>query len=147
MACGCACISYWGHYCISQSVFSSSLILISFFPLRCSLSLPLSPSLSLWPPCLFLPPSLLSFFALSPLSPLSHLPQYYRKPLLALCTTTQPILCERDVNTIFYRIEDLISLHTDLHGKIEAQLQNWSMESQVGDFFLELVSQRTAVEC
>lgn len=77
-------------------------------------------------------------FPPSPLS-LLHI-QYYRKPLLALTTTSQPILAERDINTIFYRTEDLVELHTTLHEKLETQLREWTVNTCVGDFFVELVS-------
>lgn len=65
--------------------------------------------------------------------------QFYRKPLLALATTTQPILTEKEINTIFYRTEDLSDLHTQLHEKLEPQLRDWNVNTCVGDFFVELV--------
>ena len=87
---------------------------------------------------LSLPPSPLSLsLSFSPSLPLTI--QYYRKPLLALSTTSQPIISERDVNTIFYRVEDLFALHTSLHDKLDLQLQDWGVHSCVADFFLELV--------
>ena len=99
----------------------------------------LPPSLpSSLPPSLFLFPPL--FFTL-PLPPTpSPLSQFYRKPLIAISTTSQSIMTERDVNTIFYRTEDLFELHTALHEKLEPQLQNWSVSTCVGAFFMDLVS-------
>ena len=67
------------------------------------------------------------------------LPQFYRKPLLARTTTSQVILSERDINTIFYRTEDLAEVHTVLHEKLEPQLRDWTVNTCVGDFFVELV--------
>ena len=88
-------------------------------------------------------PSLLLF--LPPLSicvPPSISPQFYRKPLLARTTTSQVILGERDINTVFYRTEDLVDLHTALHEKLEPQLRDWTVNTCVGDFFVELVRER-----
>ena len=128
------------------------LFLLFFLP---SLPLPLTPSLppslfSFFPPFLSpsLPPSLPHSLppSLSPsLSPslTPSLPpspsQFYRKPLLALTTTSQPILTERDINTVFYRTEDFADLHTSLHEKLEPQLRDWSVNTCVGDFFVDLV--------
>jgi hypothetical protein len=64
--------------------------------------------------------------------------EFYRKPLLLSCTTSQPIISERDINTIFYRIEDLHSLHSSLHTQLETLLSDWGMHSCIGDFFLDL---------
>lgn len=64
--------------------------------------------------------------------------EFYRKPLLALLTTTQPLILESEVNTIFYRVEDLHSLHSNLHEKLEILLHNWGAHSCIGDFFVEL---------
>ena len=88
-------------------------------------SLPPSPISPSFPPSL--PPSL---------------PQFYRKPLLARTTTSQVILSERDINTIFYRTEDLAEVHTVLHEKLEPQLRDWTVNTCVGDFFVELVRGR-----
>ena len=49
-------------------------------------------------------------------------------------------MTEREVNTIFYRTEDLFDLHTTLHEKLEPQLLNWSAKTCVGVFFVDLVS-------
>ena len=49
-------------------------------------------------------------------------------------------MTEREVNTIFYRTEDLFELHTTLHEKLEPQLLNWSAKTCVGVFFVDLVS-------
>ena len=65
--------------------------------------------------------------------------QFYRKPLLALTSTSQAVISETDVNTIFYRVEDLHTLHSTLHEMLEALLPDWGMHSCVGGFFLELV--------
>ena len=114
----------------------------------------ISPSLSTF---LSLPPLLTAYFP--PLPSLytavfypsfsyssSHsLPQFYRKPLLARTTTSQVILSERDINTIFYRTEDLADLHTALHEKLEPQLRDWSIHTCVGDFFVDLVRERENV--
>ena len=66
--------------------------------------------------------------------------QYYRKPLLARATTSQPIISERDINTMFYRIEDLYELHVALSAKLEPSLENWSSKTCVNGFFVFLVS-------
>ena len=52
---------------------------------------------------------------------------------------SQPIISEKDINTIFYRIEDLHALHKSLCEQLETVLLNWSVLSCVGDFFVELV--------
>jgi hypothetical protein len=69
---------------------------------------------------------------------LNVMKEFYRKPLLARTTTSQTILSERDINTVFYRTEDLVDLHTALHEKLEPQLRDWTVNTCVGDFFVEL---------
>ena len=66
--------------------------------------------------------------------------QYYRKPLLARATTSQPIISERDINIMFYRVEDLYELHLKLSEKLEPSLENWSTKTCVSGFFVQLVS-------
>ena len=75
-----------------------------------------------------------------PLFPLHMAIQYYRKPLMARATTSQPIISERDINTMFYRIEDLYELHLKLSEKLEPSLENWSTKTCVSGFFVQLVS-------
>ncbi|KAL5477962.1 hypothetical protein EMCRGX_G024828 [Ephydatia muelleri] len=69
---------------------------------------------------------------------LTVMKELYRKPLIALAPGSQPILSERDINTIFYRVDDLHGTHFSLHEKLEPKLQNWSMDTCVGEFFVEL---------
>ncbi len=59
--------------------------------------------------------------------------------MLAITCSTQPILTENEINTIFYRVEDLHDLHAKLHNKLEALVQSWTPRSCVGNFFKELV--------
>jgi breakpoint cluster region protein len=66
--------------------------------------------------------------------------QYYRKPLIARATTSQPIISEQDINTMFYRVEDLYDLHRRLSEMLEPSLENWSTKTCVSGFFVQLVS-------
>jgi len=66
--------------------------------------------------------------------------QYYRKPLVAVASTSQPILNEREVNTIFFiGIEELQQLHVEIYRMLEPRVQAWSATVCVGDVFVELV--------
>lgn len=69
---------------------------------------------------------------------LTAMREYYKKPLLARATTSQPILSERDINTIFYCVEDLCTLHSTLHDQLEPTLAKWSIKTCVGEFFVHL---------
>ena len=57
-----------------------------------------------------------------------------------MASTSQPILSEREVNTIFFiGIEELQQLHVDIYRKLEPRVQEWSATVCVGDIFVELV--------
>ena len=57
-----------------------------------------------------------------------------------MASTSQPILNEREVNTIFFiGIEELQQLHVDIYRMLEPRVQEWSATVCVGDIFVELV--------
>ena len=66
--------------------------------------------------------------------------QYYRKPLLARVTTSQPIISEQDINVIFCKVDELYDLHQELSALLEPSLENWSSKTCVNGFFVHLVS-------
>ena len=60
--------------------------------------------------------------------------------MVAVALTSQPILNEREVNTIFFiGLEELQQLHVDIYRKLEPRVQEWSATICVGDIFVELV--------
>jgi len=60
--------------------------------------------------------------------------------LVAVASSSQPILNEREVNTIFFiGIEELQQLHVEIYRKLEPRVQEWSATVCVGDIFVELV--------
>jgi len=57
-----------------------------------------------------------------------------------VASTSQPILNEREVNTIFFiGIEELQQLHVEIYRMLEPRVQGWSPTVCVGDVFVELV--------
>lgn len=61
------------------------------------------------------------------------------KPLKATISTSMPVMSNQDFETLFYRVEELHSLHATFYNGLMPRLQNWSADTQIGDLFQALV--------
>lgn len=73
-----------------------------------------------------------SLFSLSlPLQPM--------RPLKATATTSQPVLTIQQVETIFYKIQDIFEIHKEFHDALLPSIQQWDEKVTVGHLFQKLV--------
>uniref|UniRef100_A0A8D2LGR8 ABR activator of RhoGEF and GTPase n=1 Tax=Varanus komodoensis TaxID=61221 RepID=A0A8D2LGR8_VARKO len=63
------------------------------------------------------------------------------KPLKATATTSQPVLTIQQIETIFYKIQDLYKMHKDFYESLWPQVQNWDSSVVLGHLFQKLASQ------
>ncbi|XP_078250501.1 active breakpoint cluster region-related protein-like isoform X2 [Pogona vitticeps] len=62
------------------------------------------------------------------------------KPLKATATTSQPVLTIQQIETIFYKIQDIYEIHKEFYDSLWPQIQNWDSGVVVGHLFQKLVS-------
>lgn len=63
----------------------------------------------------------------------------YMKAIRATLTTSQPVICQEDFQTIFFKIEELNSVHNKFLSDLkEKQRNNTDSDFQVGDLFKSL---------
>ncbi|KAJ7308785.1 hypothetical protein JRQ81_008050 [Phrynocephalus forsythii] len=63
------------------------------------------------------------------------------KPLKATATTSQPVLTIQQIETIFYKIQDLYEIHKEFYESLWPQVQNWDHGVVVGHLFQKLATQ------
>ncbi|XP_078250485.1 active breakpoint cluster region-related protein isoform X2 [Pogona vitticeps] len=63
------------------------------------------------------------------------------KPLKATATTSQPVLTIQQIETIFYKIQDIYEIHKEFYDSLWPQIQNWDSGAVVGHLFQKLVTQ------
>ncbi|XP_063002519.1 active breakpoint cluster region-related protein isoform X3 [Elgaria multicarinata webbii] len=63
------------------------------------------------------------------------------KPLKATATTSQPVLTIQQIETIFYKIQDLYDMHKEFYDSIWPQVQSWDSGVILGHLFQKLASQ------
>ncbi|XP_051900767.1 active breakpoint cluster region-related protein-like isoform X2 [Pristis pectinata] len=63
------------------------------------------------------------------------------RPLKAAVYTSQPVLTNQEIQTIFFKVPELNELHKDFFGKLQARLEGGDTLQSVGDIFQQLVSQ------
>ncbi|XP_039222879.1 active breakpoint cluster region-related protein isoform X2 [Crotalus tigris] len=63
------------------------------------------------------------------------------KPLRATATTSQPVLTIQQIETIFYKIQDIYEIHKELYDNLWPHLQNWDSEVVLGHLFQKLATQ------
>ncbi|XP_061461217.1 active breakpoint cluster region-related protein isoform X2 [Rhineura floridana] len=63
------------------------------------------------------------------------------KPLKATATTSQPVLTIQQIETIFYKIQDIYEIHKEFYDSLWPQIQNWDSSVVLGHLFQKLASQ------
>lgn len=69
------------------------------------------------------------------------------KPLKATATTSQPVLTIQQIETIFYKIQDIYEIHKEFYDNLCPKVQQWDSQVTMGHLFQKLVSlSRASVE-
>uniref|UniRef100_A0A4W5KDX2 DH domain-containing protein n=1 Tax=Hucho hucho TaxID=62062 RepID=A0A4W5KDX2_9TELE len=63
------------------------------------------------------------------------------RPLKATATTSQPVLTIQQVETIFYKIQDIFEIHKEFYDALFPHIQRWDEKVAVGHLFQKLASQ------
>uniref|UniRef100_H3CMF2 ABR activator of RhoGEF and GTPase n=1 Tax=Tetraodon nigroviridis TaxID=99883 RepID=H3CMF2_TETNG len=63
------------------------------------------------------------------------------RPLKATATTSQPVLTIQQVDTIFYKIQDIFEMHKEFYDALLPSVQQWDEKVTVGHLFQKLASQ------
>nr|XP_033777599.1 active breakpoint cluster region-related protein isoform X2 [Geotrypetes seraphini] len=63
------------------------------------------------------------------------------KPLRATATTSQPVLTIQQIETIFYKIQDIYEIHKEFYDRLCPSIQHWDNKVTVGHLFQKLASQ------
>lgn len=71
------------------------------------------------------------------------LPTQPMRPLKATATTSQPVLTIQQVDTIFYKIQDIFEIHKEFYDALLPSIQQWDEKVTVGHLFQKLVSSIT----
>ncbi|XP_042287208.1 active breakpoint cluster region-related protein isoform X1 [Thunnus maccoyii] len=62
------------------------------------------------------------------------------RPLKATATTSQPVLTIQQVETIFYKIQDIFEIHKEFYDALLPSIQQWDEKVTVGHLFQKLAS-------
>uniref|UniRef100_A0A8C0J730 Active breakpoint cluster region-related protein n=1 Tax=Chelonoidis abingdonii TaxID=106734 RepID=A0A8C0J730_CHEAB len=63
------------------------------------------------------------------------------KPLKATATTSQPVLTIQQIETIFYKIQDIYEIHKEFYDSLCPKVQQWDSKVTLGHLFQKLASQ------
>uniref|UniRef100_A0A8C9TEI3 ABR activator of RhoGEF and GTPase n=1 Tax=Scleropages formosus TaxID=113540 RepID=A0A8C9TEI3_SCLFO len=63
------------------------------------------------------------------------------RPLKATATTSQPVLTNQQIETIFYKIQDIFEIHKEFYDALYPNIQQWDDKVTVGHLFQKLASQ------
>ncbi|XP_008301185.1 active breakpoint cluster region-related protein-like isoform X1 [Stegastes partitus] len=63
------------------------------------------------------------------------------RPLKATATTSQPVLTIQQIETIFYKIQDIFEIHKEFYDALLPSIQQWDEKVTVGHLFQKLASQ------
>lgn len=74
------------------------------------------------------------------------LPNQPMRPLKATATTSQPVLTIQQVDTIFYKIQDIFEIHKEFYDALSPSIQQWDENVTVGHLFQKLVSTMTTLK-
>lgn len=76
-----------------------------------------------------------------PLSPHLKLSLLWQpmKPLKATATTSQPVLTLQQIETIFYKIQDIYEIHKEFYDSLCPKVQQWDSNVTMGHLFQKLV--------
>lgn len=61
------------------------------------------------------------------------------RPLKATATTSQPVLTIQQIETIFYKIQDICEIHKEFYDALLPNIQQWDEKVTVGHLFQKLV--------
>ena len=61
------------------------------------------------------------------------------RPLKATATSSQPVLTIQQVETIFYKIQDIFVIHKEFYDALYPHIQQWDEKVTVGHLFQKLV--------
>lgn len=61
------------------------------------------------------------------------------KPLKATATTSQPVLTLQQIETIFYKIQDIYEIHKEFYDSLCPKVQQWDSNVTMGHLFQKLV--------
>ena len=61
------------------------------------------------------------------------------KPLRLTIGTSSQVLTMADFNKIFFKIEELHSIHSRFYNELEARVSYWNDKKIIGDLFITLV--------
>lgn len=62
------------------------------------------------------------------------------RPLKATVSTSQPVLSMSQIETIFYKIQDIFEIHKEFYDALLPNIQQWDEKVTVGHLFQKLVS-------
>ncbi|XP_041053268.1 active breakpoint cluster region-related protein isoform X2 [Carcharodon carcharias] len=60
------------------------------------------------------------------------------KPLKAAATTSQPVLTNQQIETIFYKVQEIHQIHREFCDSLCPKIQNWDSRHSVGHLFQKL---------
>ncbi|KYO17616.1 hypothetical protein Y1Q_0009653 [Alligator mississippiensis] len=60
------------------------------------------------------------------------------KPLKATATTSQPVLTIQQIETIFYKIQDIYEIHKEFYDSLCPKVQHWDSSVTMGHLFQKL---------
>ncbi|XP_012726697.2 active breakpoint cluster region-related protein isoform X1 [Fundulus heteroclitus] len=63
------------------------------------------------------------------------------RPLKAAATSSQPVLTMQQIETIFYKIQDICEIHKEFYDTLLPSIQHWDEKVTVGHLFQKLASQ------
>uniref|UniRef100_A0AAR2JTW3 Active breakpoint cluster region-related protein n=1 Tax=Pygocentrus nattereri TaxID=42514 RepID=A0AAR2JTW3_PYGNA len=63
------------------------------------------------------------------------------RPLKATATTSKPVLTMEQIETIFYKIQDIYEIHKEFYDALFPNIQQWDDKVTVGHLFQKLASQ------
>ncbi|CAG5877555.1 unnamed protein product [Menidia menidia] len=63
------------------------------------------------------------------------------RPLRAAASTSQPVLTIQQIETIFYKIQDIFEIHKEFYDTLFPSIQQWDEKVTVGHLFQKLASQ------
>nr|XP_060612849.1 active breakpoint cluster region-related protein isoform X2 [Anolis sagrei ordinatus] len=63
------------------------------------------------------------------------------KPLRATATTSQPVLTAQQIETIFYKIQEIYEIHKELYDGLWPRVQAWDSAAVQGHLFQKMASQ------
>ncbi|KAL4683978.1 hypothetical protein H8959_021672 [Pygathrix nigripes] len=61
------------------------------------------------------------------------------KPLKATATTSQPVLTIQQIETIFYKIQDIYEIHKEFYDNLCPKVQQWDSQVTMGHLFQKLL--------